>query len=248
LPTLFWVHGGAFLAGDKGGLKPFALQLVPEGYTVISLNYALAPETHYPAAVVQVGEAYEYVRSHPAEFPTVDIDNLAFGGDSAGAQIASQFVALQTNPALAKEMQTQAVVPAGAIKATLLYCGPYQMDSFKNADSALARFFVQQVGWAYFGEKGWMEAEGANQVSTYHYVTAAYPPSFITDGNWGSFEGQGKALVQKLEGLGVPVDSLFYPAEAGQVPHEYQFNYENYADKAEECFAKTLAFLNTHMA
>lgn len=246
-PTLIWMHGGAFVAGDKEGLEPFAIQLAAQGYTVVSLNYALAPETIYPAAVVQLGEAYAYLAAHADEFTTVDTGNLAFGGDSAGAQIASQFVAVQTNPELAQAMGMAAIVPAVDIKAAVLYCGPYNLADFQKADSKLLAFFVRQLGWAYFGERDWETSPLAEQVSTYDYVSALFPTTFITDGNTGSFEEQGRALQEKLDSFGVETAGLFYPLSDGELPHEYQFNYEQYPEQAQECYEKVLNFLDAKM-
>lgn len=246
-PTLFWMHGGAYISGDKDDVEPLAMGLAQNGYTVVSLNYAVAPETTYPAPVVQLGEACRYVCGHPAEFPAVDPDNIAFGGDSAGAQIASQFVALQTDPALAEEAQSSPVVTASSIRAVVLYCGLYDLASFQQADNGAARFIVQQLGWAYFGDKDWMNGKDAAQSSTYDYVTKEYPPTFLTDGNWESFEEQGQALYQKLRSLDVPADALFYPAEDVALPHEYQFRYDKYGRQADECFSRTLRFLDTYM-
>lgn len=245
-PTLFWVHGGGFISGDKAGVRSFAMEMAQNGYTVVALNYAVAPETNYPAPVVQVGEAYEYIRAHSSDFPSADLSRAAFGGDSAGAQIASQFVAVQTNAALAAEMKMSAVVPASSLKAAVLYCGPYNLAAFRHV-KGVAGLFVQQVGWAYFGRRDWLGSRVADQVSTYDFVTKEYPPTFLTDGNSGSFEPQGQALFQKLESLGVPADALFYPAAAGAVPHEYQFDYIKYGQKAAECFDRTLRFLALHM-
>lgn len=246
-PTLLWVHGGGFISGDKEGVKPFAMQMAQNGYTVVAVNYAVAPETTYPAAVVQTGEAFAYIRAHAAQFPTVDLSDMAFGGDSAGAQIVSQFAAVQTNSALAADMKLDPVLPASSLRAVVLYCGPYDLASFRQVDDRLTRFFIGQIGWAYFGRKDWLESKVADQVSTYDHVTEAYPPTFLTDGNDGSFEEQGQAFYRRLQSLGVSADALFYPRSAGVFPHEYQFNYAKYGPQADECLSRTLRFLNLHM-
>jgi len=246
-PVLFWVHGGGFIGGDKSTIRPIALRLATKGYTVVSLNYALAPKTHYPAALVQLGEVYEYLRANAPRFGTPDLGRLAFGGDSAGAQIALQFVLLQTNPALAEAMHWHPQVPKGAIKANVLYCGPYDLAAFANTGSRVLRFFVQQLGWAYFGRRGWMRTPQAQQASVLDHVTAACPPTFLTDGNAFSFEEQGRALYAKLTALEVPAEGLFYGPEAGQLHHDYQFSFDQYPQQAEECYQKTLDFLNRYL-
>ena len=246
-PVLFWVHGGGFIGGDKSTIRPIALRLAAKGYTVLALNYALAPETHYPAALVQLGEVYEYLRANAPQFGGADLNRVAFGGDSAGAQIALQFMLLQTNPALAAAMHWHPQVHPQTIKAAVLYCGPYDLAAFANAGSRVLRFFMHQLGWAYFGRRNWMKKPQAGQASVYDHVTAASPPTFLTDGNTFSFEAQGRALYAKLTALGVPAEGLFYRPEAGQLHHDYQFSVDAYPVQAEECYQSTLRFLQQYL-
>ncbi len=242
--TVFWVHGGGFIDGDKSGITAFSMALAQNGYAVVSINYALAPETTYPAPVIQLGDACRFILQNSAEYPQLSPDRLVFGGDSAGAQIASQFLALQINPALQEKMGVAPLIPVEQIKAALLYCGPYNLTGFDNVESSFMKLFVQQIGWAYFGSKDWRNTPAALEVSTVDFVGANYPAAFITDGNLGSFEAQGKQLAEALRQNGVPVQDLFYAADEIVLPHEYQFNYEDYAPQARECLEQTLAFLD----
>jgi len=95
LPTILWTHGGGFVGGDKAGIARWATMIAAKGYTVVSINYELAWENHYPGPLIQFGEAYEFLKHEPQRFPFADFHRLIIGGDSAGAQIASQCVALQ---------------------------------------------------------------------------------------------------------------------------------------------------------
>lgn len=106
-PVLFWLHGGGFVGGDKESIEEFATYLVnATGLIVVSMNYQVAPDLHYPGQVEQVGELYSFVKRALAEqpaFAAMDLDRVMFGGDSAGAQIAAQFVTIQTNEAYASD-------------------------------------------------------------------------------------------------------------------------------------------------
>lgn len=39
LPTIVWVHGGAFVAGTKEGIENYAIMLANEGYAVVGMDY-----------------------------------------------------------------------------------------------------------------------------------------------------------------------------------------------------------------
>lgn len=244
-PVLFWAHGGAFVAGDKSGIEVWATILASHGYGVVSINYQLAPDAVYPAQVQQMSDAYTSLVQMQAQYPTLNINQVAFGGDSAGAHIASQFVAVQTNPTLAANLGLEAVVPANALKAAVLYCGPYNIQNFLKTQNILGRFFIWQLGWAYLGKRDWANAPVANYSSTVQQVTPQFPPAYITDGNNFSFEADGKALVQALQQQGVEIQSLFFGPEKN-INHEYQFQME--LPEAQECLTQTLAFLQQHMA
>lgn len=247
LPTLVWLHGGGFVSGDKSNIRDFAVLLAAQGYTVVSLNYALAPETRYPAPVVQLGEFCRELRADPAKYPEADPDRLAFGGDSAGAQIAAQFLSVQTNAALARRMELSASVPRAALRAAVFYCGPFDMAQYRSIADWNERLFVHQFSWAYFGAKNWQDTAAAQESSASEQATAAFPASFITDGNTGSFERDARRLQARLTALGVPVRALYFPSSAGRIPHEYPFNYLDFPTQAQTCFTQTLAFLNERM-
>jgi acetyl esterase/lipase len=242
LPTILWTHGGGFVGGDKAGIETWATMIAAKGYTVVSINYELAPQNHYPSPIIQLGEVYEFLKREPQRFPTTDLHRLIIGGDSAGAQIASQFTALQTNAELARSMRLGAVVPKEHLLAAILYCGPYDLRGLYDSESWFGRFFVRQIGWAYFGIRDWRDTPQAAQASTVENVTSDYPAAFITDGNDGSFEPDARKLEAKLKENGVYVDSLYYPAEHGKMGHEYQFDFS--IPESLECYNRTLAFLD----
>lgn len=241
LPTIIWVHGGGFIGGDKSGIETWATMIAAKGYTVVSINYELAPQSHYPGPIIQLGEVYAFLKNGSQRFPTVDLQRLIIGGDSAGAQIASQFVALQTNPALSASMEMEAVIPEDDLIAAILFCGPYDLVNLYDAESWFGRFFVRQLGWAYFGLRSWRDSPQASQASTIRNAVSGYPGTFITDGNSGSFEQDAKRLESALKVNGVYTDSLYYPLEHGIIGHEYQFDFS--LAESLEAYDRTLAFL-----
>ncbi len=239
LPTIIWIHGGGFVGGDKAGIRTWATMVAAKGYTIVSINYERAWENHYPGPLIQLGEVYSFLRRE--RFPTVDLHHLITSGDSAGAQIASQFTALQVNPELASSMKVPAVIPKGDLIGSILYCGPYDLRSLYDSPSWFGRFLVRQLGWAYFGIRHWRDTPQAAQASVIAWVTADFPATFMSDGNDGSFEAHARKLEAKLKQRAVSVDSLYYPAEHKKIGHEYQFDFS--IPESMECYNRTVAFL-----
>lgn len=248
VPVVFWLHGGGYLAGDKSLVNEFAHYVAEkEQIAMISANYELAPELKYPGQVKQLEDVYQYVRKHVADYPYLDLTKVAFGGDSAGAQIAGQFVLIQTNPDYAKQMDMTATVPKNEMKAFISYSGPVDLQQLKTlpATNLFMKFFARTVAWDLLGDKEWKSHPAIDEASIAQHVTTDFPPTYITDGNTLSFPEQGKALDLALKSKNVSVESLFFDEHQEDIYHEYQFSYD--LAEAQQALDETLIFLRDYM-
>ena len=88
-PVLVFFHGGGFVAGDldthDGTCRQHA---VGADAVVVSVEYRLAPEHPYPAAVDDAWAATQWVAEHGSEIDA-DASRLAVAGDSAGGTISA---------------------------------------------------------------------------------------------------------------------------------------------------------------
>ena len=88
-PVLLFFHGGGFVVGDldthDGTCRQHA---VGAGAVVVSVDYRLAPEHPYPAAVDDAWAATQWVAEHGDELGA-DASRLAVAGDSAGGTISA---------------------------------------------------------------------------------------------------------------------------------------------------------------
>src|SRR5437588_4134282 len=51
LPTIVWIHGGAWVTGDKRDIASYLKILAARGYAAVGVNYSLAPRQTYPTAL-----------------------------------------------------------------------------------------------------------------------------------------------------------------------------------------------------
>jgi len=102
LPALVYIHGGGWVVGSLDSHdKIMRLLALRSGAAVIGVDYRLAPETKFPAAIDECHAVVAHVRDHGGDWG-VDPRRLAIGGDSAGANL-SMAVALSlrdTQPTL----------------------------------------------------------------------------------------------------------------------------------------------------
>ena len=112
LPALVWYHGGGWLLGDLDShdvaCRRFANAV---RCRVVSVDYRMAPEHVFPAAVNDSLEATKYVFEHAAELG-IDPDRIAVGGDSAGGNLAAVMALMSRDGALPKVAFQLLVYPA----------------------------------------------------------------------------------------------------------------------------------------
>ena len=99
-PVILAIHGGGFVIGDK-----YTSEVNPQmtglnrGYAVVAVNYRLAQEAPFPAAVQDLKAAVRFIRANAGKY-RLDAARIIAWGDSAGANLASMLGTTANHPQL----------------------------------------------------------------------------------------------------------------------------------------------------
>jgi acetyl esterase/lipase len=86
-PAIVMIHGGGWIAGGKGSFYQCCLQFAKLGYFCATINYRLAAEAPFPAAIEDCKCAMRWLRAHAVQY-NIDPNRIGVLGESAGGHLA----------------------------------------------------------------------------------------------------------------------------------------------------------------
>jgi acetyl esterase len=89
LPAVVYMHGGGWMQGSPETHDEIAATMAQlSGHLVVSVDYALAPELPFPAAIEDCVAVTRWMAAEAASL-NLDADRISVAGDSAGANLAA---------------------------------------------------------------------------------------------------------------------------------------------------------------
>jgi len=203
LPALFYVHGGGYVIGDLDTHDAVCRTLCNSvGAVVVAVDYRLAPEHPFPAAVDDVVCVLQWLAAHTKEL-RADPSRIALAGDSAGAQLAT-VACLRT----AGEIKPRAL---GLIYPVAQHYSEPSASMAENGEGKFLTLGVMQ--WfidSYLG--GRSELTRHPDVALLSAPTlATLPPSWVATMGHDPLRDEGHALAQRIEQAGVATEHRHYP-------------------------------------
>ncbi|WP_433944939.1 alpha/beta hydrolase fold domain-containing protein [Paenibacillus sp. SN-8-1] len=87
-PVIIYIHSGALIFGTREWLPSEQIDyLTKSGFSVVNIDYRLAPETNLEFIVEDIRDAMNWVRTEAVEWYDFDIDKIAVVGGSAGGYL-----------------------------------------------------------------------------------------------------------------------------------------------------------------
>lgn len=247
-PAIVFVHGGGWATGDArhvAGIDDFPATLAAlaaKGYVVASVNYRLAGEAHFPAAVQDVKAAVRWLRGHAADYD-IDTTRVMTWGVEAGGHIAAM-VGTSCGVATlepAADAKSKAPIASDCVQGVIDWYGPTDLASW-DAGQTPGPGAPTRLG-AYLGCEPADCAPGiVHAASPLSYIGAMSPPFLIQHGSADTHvpPDQSQKLNEALGALHLPSEILIY---AGLGP---DFTRDGSADAAAN--AKAIADLEDFIA
>ncbi|HZC71159.1 MAG TPA: alpha/beta hydrolase [Jatrophihabitans sp.] len=209
VPTIVYVHGGGWVIGDLDTHDSLCRRLCRDvGAVVVSFEYRLAPEHHFPAAVEDAYTALTWVAEHIDEYGG-DATRLAIGGDSAGGNLA----AVCTQRAHADGLSLAAQL--------LLYPAVDLLGEYPSRHENAEGYFLTLADMQWFAEHYLGLAETDSRVAELGRdprlsplladSLADLPPAVVITAEFDPLRDEGNAYAKALAKAGVRVEHREMP-------------------------------------
>lgn len=247
-PTLMYLHGGAFAVGSKRTHRALAAAYASQGYLVCNVDYRLAPQDPFPAAIEDACAAWLWVTEHAADYGG-DRHHMALAGESAGANLALSVVlacCTRRPESFAAPLFEHGARPVAA----LLYCGFLQTSRpsrYQRAGvSELAARIADDAAHSYLGRSADHPGPEHAMADPLCIVEAMHapsklPPLFIAAGLDDPVAVDSQRLEHALMRLASPCSAHYYAGE----PHAFHVMF--WRENAIRCWRDSFAFLRRHL-
>lgn len=233
LPTIVSIHGGGYVYGNKEIYRRYGMDMARRGFAFVNFNYRLAPKWKFPTPLVDTNAVMEWITKNAQRYH-LDPKHILLVGDSAGAQLASQYAAMQCNPEYGALFQLK--LAKVQIRALGLNCGMYDL----AAQAALPR---KDLALDYLGRE--LSADDP-RLQVLDAIGETYPPAYITTSCHDFLRPCAKPMYDLLNSRGIETNWRCYGSETDQtVAHVFHVNIA--LPDAKQCNDDTAAFFQKHL-
>lgn len=202
IPTLMFIHGGGWVYGDLDSHDAACRRLAElSGVQLLAVDYRLAPEHPFPAAVEDCWAAYRWMVDHLAELHG-DPERLGVGGDSAGGNLSAVTALWAAENGLPLHFQLLIYPATDQAHPTA------SRRMFGEGFFLSERFMTQATGW-YTPDPAEREDPRCSPLLREEFPAGLAPALVLTAG-FDPLRDEGEAYADLLRRNGVEVELVRY--------------------------------------
>jgi acetyl esterase/lipase len=222
-PAVVCLHGGGWVKGSRKTNLPIMIKLAEAGYVAVSVQYRLAHEAPFPAAVHDVKCAVRWLRANAGVFK-INSDRIAAFGYSSGGQLAG-LLGL-TTPLNGLEGEGGFPIFSSRVQVVVSYYGISDLAEWHKDGGLLARFCLNK----FMKDSPDKAAKLYEQGSLVSYARSDLAAVLLVHGTEDTLVPfkQSRSLEKKLKAAGAKVRLL--PIEGAG--HNFDGEAEKEADAA----------------
>lgn len=231
IPVIVHVHGGGWCYGTKETYQFYGLHMAKLGFAFINFNYPLAPDVHFPAQLDCIDSVFHWLEENAKKYH-LDTSNVFLSGDSAGAQIAEQYLTCLFNVNYREKFGYS--LPAVTVKAATLNCGIYFLNLPGVLSGPMNAYFTPEI-----------VKNNADRLETEKYMTKDLPPIFIMTGNRDMLHDSSIRLDGYL--LAKDIDHELHVYGDEEHPCQHVFHLDQRNPIADQCNADEAEFYRKYL-
>ena len=212
VPVFYYIHGGGFLAGRPEVVEEMCKLMVQNtGCVSVQVDYRLAPEHLFPAAVDDCYAVLQWVHANAAQFGG-DAEKIIISGDSAGGNLATVCAMLDrdagTNMVKAQALIYPTVNAAGVEDEEY----KFSLDEYTilSEHRRVAEGMIGLLQGNSFCELMGIKDAKDVRISPYLADLTGMPPTIILYAEFDFLRVECEAYARKLKKAGVPVKAVRY--------------------------------------
>ena len=204
-PCLVFFHGGGWVIGNLDSHDVVCRKLADEGQLiVISVDYRLAPEHKFPAAVEDAVAATTWIAGHAKELG-IDASRLMIGGDSAGGNLAA-VVAISARDGNGPAIAGQVLIYP-AVDFAMKHPSHREPETSILLTHSVIRWFCNHYLNGAADIDNWKASPARAQ------TLAGLPPSYVMTAGADPLRDEGDEYAARLKQAGVGVTYRHFPGQ-----------------------------------
>jgi acetyl esterase len=204
-PCLVFYHGGGWVIGDLDSHDVVCRKLAHEGeLIVISVDYRLAPEHKFPAAIEDAVTAVRWVAAN-AKALGIDAARIAVGGDSAGGNLAA-VAALAARDGEGPKLAGQVLIYP-ATDFAMKHPSHSEPETSILLTHSVIKWFCNHYLNGPADIDNWQASPARAK------TLAGLPPAYVLTAGADPLRDEGDEYAKRLKDAGVPVSYKHFPGQ-----------------------------------